>query len=156
MKSVFWIAVVVTLSACADNQPDARQIAEAQAKSWIGPTAQWKLDPALNPSDVQQMRDRAYGYCFGEKPSDKNCLRDQDHSLFEYTNAFRLVRVFRAEPEPANPYALAHKQDRAAFERVHDYCRSVYRDQGSRDARGLGPCMFAGLGGDFFGVVPVR
>ena len=146
------VALTVVLGAC---QSDARQIADAQAKSSFGPTAKWRLDQALSRSEFQDMRDRAYRYCLGEKASDKNCLNEQDHSLFAYANTFRLVRIFRSEVEPSDPFAVAHKQDHAAFERIHRYCRSIYDDQGSRDARGLGPCMSAGVGGDFFGVVLV-
>ena len=155
MKVTSLIALALVLGACGNRQSDAEQIANLQAKSALGPTAGWKLDPALPQTKVQDMRDRAYRYCLNERASDQNCLGEQDHSLFAYANSFRLVRIFRSESEPTFPFAIAHKQDPAAFERVHQYCRSVYEDQGSSDARGLGPCMSAGIGADFFGVVPV-
>jgi hypothetical protein len=147
--------VSFVLSACGNGHSAGQQIADAQAKSFYGATAHWKLDPALARSEVQEMRDRAYGYCLREKPSEKDCFNEQDHSLFDYTNAFGLVRIFHSEAEPTFPYAVGHKQSRAAFERVRRYCRSVYEDAGSRDARSLGPCVSAGVGADFFGVVPV-
>lgn len=155
MKWWSLIAVAVLFSGCGSPPPDARHLADLQAKSSLGPTAGWKLDPALQQATVQQMRDRAYLYCLNERKTDQPCLIDQDHSLFEYANSFRLVRMFRSEDEPTFPYAVAHKQNPAAFDRIHRYCRSIYQGQGSRDARALGPCMSAGVGADFFGVVPV-
>ena len=155
MKATGLITMALVLSACGHRQSDAEQIANLQAKSAIGPTSEWKLDPALPQSDVKEMRDRAYRYCLSNKPSDQSCLGEQDHSLFQYSNSFRLVRVFRSEAKPTFPYAVAHKEDPAAFERVHQYCRSVYEGQGAGDARALGPCMSAGVGADFFGVIPV-
>ena len=101
------------------------------------------------------MRDQAYRYCLSEKVSDQNCLGDQDVSLFGYANSFRVIRLFRQESKPTLPFAIGHMQDPTAFERVNRYCQSIYEDHGSRDARSLGPCMSAGVGADFFGVVPV-
>ena len=155
MRWSILVPVTVVLSGCANTQSDARQIADAQAKSFYGQTAKWELDSALPQSTIQAMRDRAYRYCFDEKASAEGCLDEQDHSLFQYANSFRLVRTFRSEAEPTFPFAAAHKQDPAAFERVHLYCRSIYQDQGARDARALGPCMSAGVGADFFSVIPV-
>lgn len=155
MRATSLIALALVLSACGSRQTDAEQIANLQAKSAIGPTAKWQLDPALPQSQVQDMRDRAYRFCLNEKPADKRCLGEQDHSLFQYSNSFRLVRIFRSESKPTFPYAIAHKDDPAAFEHILQYCRSVYEDQGSSDARALGPCMSAGFGADFFGIVPV-
>ena len=155
MKATSLIAFALVLSACGNRQSGAEQITNLQAKSALGPTAEWKLDPSLPQAKVQEMRNHAYRYCLSEKPSDQSCLGEQDHSLFEYSNSFRLVRIFRSEEKPTFPYAVAHKEDPAAFERVHQYCRSAYEDQGSRDARALGPCMSAGTGADFFGVIPV-
>ena len=155
MKWCSLVAVAVLLSACGNRQSDAGYVADLQAKSPLGPIAGWKLDPALQQIKVQQMRDRAYRYCLTEQASDQDCLEEQDHSLFEYANSFRLVRIFRSESLPTLPFAVAHKQDPAAFERIHRYCRSLYEEQGSRDARALGPGMSAGVGADFFGVVPV-
>jgi hypothetical protein len=155
MKWSSLVALTVVLSACGTGQPDAQPIADAQAKSNYGSTANWNLDPALTHATVQGMRDRAYAYCLSDKVSDRNCFTEQDHSLFDYANTFRIVRTFRAEAVPTFEYAVAHKQDPNAFERVHRYCWSVYKDQRSRDARGLGPCMSAGVGADFFAVVPV-
>ena len=153
-KSLF--AVTVALSACGADQSDARQIADAQSKSGIGSTAEWKLDPALPLSKVQVMRDRAYRYCFSEKVSDTSCLAEQDHSIFAYANSFRLVRIFRRKEIPTFEFAVAHKQNPAEFERVNRYCIAIYEDQRSADARSLGPCMSAGVGADFFGVLPVK
>ena len=101
------------------------------------------------------MRDRAYDYCSTEKASDNSCADAQDESLFQYANTFRLIGIFRSEPDPTFAFAIGHKQDPAALDRIHRYCRSIYEDHGSRDARVLGPCMSAGVGADFFGVVGV-
>lgn len=147
--------VGLVLTACGNGQPDAQRIADAQTRSFLGRTDQWKLDTALDRPRVQQMRDRSYSYCLSKRPSDEDCFNLQDHSLFEYANAFALVRIYRSEKNPAFPYARAHKETPAAFEQVYRYCRSVYDDAGARDARSLGPCMSAGVGADFFGVVPV-
>jgi hypothetical protein len=101
------------------------------------------------------MRDRAYTFCLSKKPADKDCLNEQDWSLFEYANAFWLVREFRSETDPTSPFARGYQLNPSAFDRPRRYCLSVYEDAGSRDARSLGPCMAAATGGDFFGVVPV-
>ena len=115
MKWCSLVAVAVLLSACGNRQSDAGYVADLQAKSPLGPIAGWKLDPALQQIKVQQMRDRAYRYCLTEQASDQDCLEEQDHSLFEYANSFRLVRIFRSESLPTLPFAVAHKQDPAAF-----------------------------------------
>ncbi|WP_221234846.1 hypothetical protein [Sphingomonas aerophila] len=101
------------------------------------------------------MRDRAYIFCRQNKELNKECEAQQDYSIFEYANAFRVVRLFRSERSPSFPFAMAHQRDLTAFQRVRDYCQATYQDQGSDDARGLGPCMAAGTGADFFGVLPV-
>ncbi|HEU0311302.1 MAG TPA: hypothetical protein VFR36_08810 [Sphingomicrobium sp.] len=155
MKWTSLFALALFVAGCGGRQQDAEQITDLQSKSWIGPTAKWPLDPALSQSKVQEMRDRAYSYCLTEKPSDQDCLREQDDSLFQYASSFGLIRIFRAENEPTFPFAAGHQLDPSAFERVHRYCRSIYVDQGSRDARSLGPCMSAGIGADYFGIVPV-
>lgn len=54
-----------------------------------------------------------------------------------------------------NRFAAGHALRPNAFNEVRDYCWSVYVDNGSADARMLGPCLLDGVGGDFFGVVPV-
>ena len=151
MRRLFPIVAALLVASCGEG----REIADLQAKSVLGATAAWKLDPALPSSEVQEMRDRAYRYCLTVKGSDQRCFAEQDHSLFEYANSFRMVRIFRSEAKPTFPFAIAHKRDTAAFGRAESYCRSVYEDQGSRDARGLGPCMSAAVGADFFGVMPV-
>jgi len=155
MKATCLIIMAIVLGSCGNPQFDGEQITNLQAKSVLGPTADWQLDPALTQSKIQQMRNRAYHYCLSEKSSDQSCLGDQDHSLFQYANSFRLVRTFRSEAKPTFPYAVAHKEDPAAFNRVLQYCRSAYEDQGSNDARALGPCMSAGIGADYFGLIPV-
>ena len=155
MRQLLLIVAPLVLASCGPDQSQLREIADLQAKSFLGATGSWKLDPALSSSKVQEMRDRAYRYCLSEKASDQGCLAAQDHSLFEYANSFRVVRIFRSEDKPTFPFAVAHKRDPAAFGRAETYCRSVYEDQGSRDARSLGPCMSAVVGADFFGVVPV-
>lgn len=154
MRRSLLIFAPFIVASCGANQVDDRQIADLQARSSLGATATWKLDAALPSSKVREMRDRAYRYCLTEKASDQSCFAEQDHSLFEYANSYRLVRIFRSEDKPTFPFAVAHKRDAAAFDRAESYCRSVYEDQGSRDARGLGPCMSAVVGADFFGVVP--
>lgn len=146
------LSFAVAVAACGKSGPN---FASLQARSPLGPTSEWKLDPALRLADVQEMRNRAYGYCLSKKPSDQLCTAEEDHSLFEYANSFRTVRLFRSEDKPTFPFAVAHKQDASAFERARRYCNSVYEDQGSRDARSLGPCMSAAIGADFFGFVPV-
>ncbi len=154
MKANRLTAVVLALSACG-SQFDAKQVADLQAKSALGPTNQWDLEPELPLVKVQAMRDRAYQFCLSEKASDEECVKEQDHSLFQYANTFRLVRIFRSEENPTYPYAVAHKNDPSAFERIQRYCLSLYEDQGARDARALGPCMSAAVGADFFRIVPV-
>jgi hypothetical protein len=155
MKQLFLIVAPFLVASCGPHRGEGREIADLQAKSLLGATAAWKLDPALPSTKVQEMRDRAYRYCLIEKASNQRCFAEQDHSLFEYANSFRVVRIFRSEDKPTFPFAVAHKRDPAAFRRAESYCRSVYEDQGSRDVRGLGPCMSAVVGADFFGVVPV-
>ncbi len=155
MKATSLVTLALVLSACGDRLLDGKQITELQAKSALGPTAEWPLDTALPQSEVQEMRDHAYRFCLSNKASDQGCLNEQDHSLFQYANSFRLVRLFRSEAKPTFPYAIAHKNNPAAFQRVLRYCRSAYEDQGSGDTRVLGPCMSAGMGSDFFGVIPV-
>lgn len=155
MKWFSWMAVLCAITSCGPDRRDGSQLASLQAKSKLGVTTAWKLDPALSTSIIQGMRDRAYQFCSAEKPSDKSCPSEQDYSLFEYSNAFRLVRLFRSADGPSDPFAIGHKLDPAAFERAKRYCYSIYEDDGSRDARGLGPCMSAAVGADFFGIVPV-
>jgi len=147
--------VMALLNACADRNSDARRIADDQAKSAIGPVAAWKLDPALAQPTLQAMRNRAYAYCMARSKADTTCLNEQDHSLFEYANAFRLVRIFRSDPKPKFRFAVAHKRDPTLIQKISAYCRSAYEDAGARDARSLGPCMSAGVGGDFFSATTV-
>jgi len=155
MKSLGVIVATFALSGCSVEQPNANQLAKAQASSRLGPTGIWKLDPVLSAATIQQMRDRAYVFCRSNKGSGKECEAQQDWSIFEYANAFRVVRLFRSERSPSFPFAMAHQRDSAAFQRVRNYCETTYQDQGSDDARGLGPCMAAGTGADFFGVLPI-
>ena len=158
LKGMRWrglLFVIAVLGGCGEAQLNPRDIAEAQVKSVLGPTASWKLDEAISRSEIQKMRDRAYQFCIHEMSSETSCLNDQDHSLFEYARSFALVRIFREEANPEFPYAKAHKADPAAFQRINKYCRSVYESHKSGDARMLGPCMAARVGGDFFNVIPV-
>ncbi len=155
MRTISVLIFALALIACSQSAPEAKRIAEVQAKSFIGPTEGWPLGPSLSLKQVQGMRYRAYSYCFDKKPTNETCFGQQDESLFGYANSFRLVRIFRSEPDPTFAYAVAHKNDPAAFERVRTYCYSVYDDQGSRDARSLGPCMAAGLGADYFHILAV-
>ncbi len=120
------------MSACGNQQPDARQIAVAQARSFLGATGDWKLDPSLAEADVQKIRDRAYGFCLARSPADKNCLNEQDHSIFMYASAFAMIRMFRSEPKPTVAYAVALKERPDLFEQVRRYCRSVYEDAGRK------------------------
>lgn len=152
-RSIFVWALV--LSGCGSDSNDGRDFTQAQNKSWIGPTSAWNLDAALPRAEISDMRNRAYGYCADVKGTDEDCLREQDHSLLAYANAFRLVRIFRSEAKPTFPFAVAHKRDPAAFARIRRHCRSIYEDQGRGDARSLGPCMSAGTGADFFDVLSV-
>ena len=155
MRRLSILVVAAALAACGDGQTDAQVIAGLQAKSALGPTSEWRLDPALALSVVQGMRDRAYRFCLSKKSSDEECTGEQDQSLFAYANSFRLVRGFRSEVEPVFPYARAHKDDPSAFGRALNYCGSIYVDQRSEDARSLGPCMSGAVGADYFGVIPV-
>ena len=155
MRCPLLIVALFVAASCGADPDEGRHIAGLQAKSFLGTTAAWDLDPALRPSEVQEMRDRAYRYCLTEKPSDQACFAQQDQSLFEFANSYRVVRIFRSENKSTFPFALAHKEHPAAFGRAESYCRSVYEDQGSRDARSLGPCMAAAVGADYFGVIPV-
>ena len=154
MRREIVLLTLLTLT-CGNGNAQAPQYRTLQAESFFGPTGDWKLDASLKLEDVQLMRDRAYRYCFSEKPADADCVKQQDNSLFEYARSFAVVRMFRSEPQPTFPFASAHKDNPAAFSQIHDYCRAVYRDAGARDARSLGPCMAAGLGADFFSIVPV-
>jgi hypothetical protein len=155
MRTVGIIVATFALTGCSAEQSNADQLLKAQASSRLGPTSGWKLDPVLSAATIQQMRDRAYLFCQNNKGSAKGCEAQQDWSIFEYANAFRLVRLFRSEQSPRFPFAMAHQRDLTAFQRVRNYCQATYQDQGSDDARGLGPCMAAGTGADFFGVLPI-
>lgn len=155
MERPLVLVAAVIIGACSASNPSQRQFAEEQAKSQIGATSGWQLDPAVSRVELQGMRDRAYGYCQKEKPSDSACFVEQDISLFEYARSFAMVRIYRSERNPTFPYARGHKANPAAFERVKSYCQSIYEDHGSADARFLGACMMDGLGGDFFGIVAV-
>jgi hypothetical protein len=155
MKWIIVALAAAAIGACSAGLPSGQQIAEAQAKSKVGPTSEWKVDPSVSRAELQDMRDRAYGYCYQEKASDEKCLVEQDLSLFEYARSFALIRIFHSERYPTFPYARGHQADPAAFERIRTYCRSIYEDHGRADARLLGPCMLDGLGGDFFGVASV-
>lgn len=101
------------------------------------------------------MRDRAYHFCRDIKNDDRICYVDQNRSIFGYSNSFSLVQMFREEKPPIEGFVAAHQRNKEAFQRIRNYCEGVYRDQGSADARGLGPCMAAGMGSDYFGIVPV-
>jgi len=155
MKSTKLLAVCVALTGCGEMAPSAQEVASAEAKSMMGPLSKWKLDSAIKATTLQQMRDRAYVFCLTKKASDKNCPTEQDWSLLTYANAFSLVRQFRSEANPTFPFAEGHKLNPSAFELARRYCLSVYADAGSGDARSLGPCMSAAVGGDYFGIVPV-
>jgi hypothetical protein len=155
MRNLGVIVAAFALAGCSADQLNADQFAKAQASSRLGPTSAWKLDPVLSAPTIQRIRDRAYAFCEQIKGSGKGCEAQQDWSIFEYANAFRVVRMFRSERSPSFPFAIAHQQDFTAFQRVRDYCQATYQDQGSDDARGLGPCMAAGTGADFFGILPV-
>jgi len=148
------VLIALLLGGCHSRQADVSRIAEAQRNSLYGPTDQWKLDPAVPRAQIQEIRDRGYAYCLTKKPTDKDCANQQDHSVFMYASAFAMVRMFRSEAKPTFPYAIGHKQGPETFDLVRRYCMSVYDDAGSNDARALGPCMSAGVGADFFGVVP--
>jgi len=155
MRCGCFFAVFFALIGCGKGAPSAHEIASAEAKSTLGPIAKWKLDPGVNRTALQQMRDRAYVFCLTKKASDKNCTGEQDWSLFTYANAFYMVRQFRSESNPTFPFAKGHSSNPSAFELPRRYCMSVYVDAGSQDARSLGPCMSAATGGDYFGIVPV-
>ncbi|MFN3943873.1 MAG: hypothetical protein ACK4K7_02940 [Allosphingosinicella sp.] len=145
-------AVAFFCSPALAQDPEIRTL---QVQSYFGATDDWPLDPSTSLIDIQRMRDSAYGFCLVEKGGSPDCLYEQDHSLFEYVRSFGLVRIFRGQSSPTFAFAAAHKSDPSAFDLVRSYCESIYIDHGSRDARILGPCMMAGLGGDFFGIVPV-
>ena len=149
------LLICFLLNACGNGHDEARRIADLQAKSDLGSTSQWPLDPALAPAQIQEMRDRAYIHCLSKRPSDRACFFEQDKSLVAYANAFRMIRALRSDEKPARPFEEAHLRDVTAFDRVHRYCLSVYEDAGARDARSLGPCMSASFGADFFGIIPV-
>ena len=101
------VLVCLVLGGCGNGQADGSRIVEAQAKSLYGPTAQWKLDPAVSQAQVQEIRNRGYTYCLAKKPTDTNCANQQDHSVFMYASAFGMVRIFRSEAKPTFPYAMA-------------------------------------------------
>lgn len=152
MKGLAMILLLV--AACSAEGVDAPRVRDAQARSPLGSLEKWDLDTALLSADLQGMRDRAYIFC-AKKPRSAVCEEEQDLSLFAYANSFRLVRLFRSEPNPSFSFAKAHKAEPEAFHRVKHYCETVYQDQGATDARSLGPCMSAGVGSDFFGLAPV-
>lgn len=155
MRWTGFVAASLALIGCAKGPPSTKQVASAEAKSAIGPISKWKLDPAVNRTVLQQMRDRAYEFCLAEKAAGSDCVKDQDWSLFTYANGFAVYRQFRSEADPKFPFAVGYKGNPSAFEWPQRYCLSVYVDAGSRDARSLGPCMSAATGGDYFGIVPV-
>lgn len=155
MRSSCLTIAILLLFGCNAEQPEFNQFSKAQSASGFGATNTWHIDPALNIVSIQKMRDRAYHFCHDRKNDDRICYADQDQSIFGYTNAFSLVRMFREEKTPIEGFAAAHQRNKETFQRILHYCEGVYRDQGSADARGLGPCMAAGMGSDYFGIVPV-
>lgn len=156
MKGALLIFALIALVACDDEARDRQSLRDAQARSPFGPMQHWNLDAAVPFVEVQAIRDSAYAFCQLKRQSaNAACEREQDRSLFAYANSFRLVRIFRSEANPTLPFAKAHKNDPAAFQRVTRYCEAMYRDQGGSDARSLGPCMSAGVGGDFFDLIAV-
>ncbi|MHA3841354.1 hypothetical protein ACX0GZ_09055 [Sphingomonas aestuarii] len=156
MKGALLIFALIALVACDDEARNRQSLRDAQARSPFGPVQRWNLDAAVPAAEVQAIRDRAYAFCQRKlQGANADCEREQDLSLFAYANSFRLMRIFRIEANPTFPFAEAHKNDPAAFQRVTRYCEAVYHDQGGSDARSLGPCMSAGVGGDFFGLIDV-
>lgn len=156
MKGALLIFAFVAVVACDDEIRDRQSLWDAQETSSFGPVHQWNLDAAVPADKVQAIRDRAYAFCQRkDQGASAACEREQDLSLSAYANSFRSVRIFRSEANPTFPFAKAHKEDPAAFQRRRRYCEAVYRDQGESDARSLGPCMSAGVGGDFFGLIAV-
>ncbi len=156
MKGAVLIFALIALAACDDEAHDRLSLRDAQAKSTFGPVQRWHLDAAVPAAKVTAIRDFAYAFCQRKhQGANAACEREQDLSIFAYANSFRMVRIFRSAQNPTFPFAKAHKDDPAAFQRVMRYCEAVYRDQGGSDARSLGPCMSAGIGGDFFGLIAV-
>lgn len=156
MKTIWLTLVAIALSGCGAERLNADNLALAQARSKMGPTSKWKIDPALSSEMVQKMRDNAYRFCRTKQLPLSQCEPEQDWSLFHYTRAFGLITIYQSEPSPTSPFAQAHKKNDKAFGLIRDYCERVYREQGSGDARGLGPCMAAGMGMDFFGIILVQ
>ena len=150
--------VLLTLAICACSPPvqvSEKQIRAAQAKSVLGQTDTWIRVKQLPPDTVQKMRDRAYRFCFAERPNDDQCLIDQDASIFAVLESIRLVPILQSEKSAEFPYARAYQTNPNAFSQVWNYCWRSYSDNGRNDARLLGPCVMAGVGGDFHGIVPV-
>ncbi|WP_314372478.1 hypothetical protein [Sphingomonas paucimobilis] len=155
MRSCCLAIAILLLVGCDAEKPEFNQFSKAQSASGFGSTNTWHIDPALNSVNIQKMRDRAYYFCHDRKNDDRTCYVDQDQSIFGYINAFNLVRTFRGEKPPIEGFVAAHQRNRKSFQRIRNYCEGVYKDQGSADARSLGPCMAAGMGSDYFSIVPV-
>ncbi|MGH6616917.1 hypothetical protein [Sphingomonas sp.] len=155
VKLILTMLVVLFAASCGGKKNSASESALLQRSSPFGETKGWDMSPPLSLKEVQGMRDRAYQFCSDRKSKDNKCLKEQDASLNFYVKSFSIRRILLENTSDSAPFATAIRRNPAALDQVHRYCRSVYVDHGAGDARELGPCMAAGLGADFFGVLPV-
>ena len=150
----FQCLVILGLCGCSNEpQPTLKQVRASQAKSDYG-TA-WAFSSAPWAKNMQSMRDRAYLFCMDRYPNDDKCLKEQDWSLIYAHHAETTAKDFIEHPDPRDPRATGLASMPSMLNDARSYCFRVYRDAGSSDARMLGPCMQALVGGDYFGVIPV-
>lgn len=165
MKNLFsgaltLIPVALLAVACAPQEHTesngTAQIASAQIAGGRLPISEWRLDESLPVTEVQGMRDRAYAFCLRARPSDDACFDRQDESLIMASHAIGIWRSYRDDEGELSRYAQAYRSaPPGTFEDIRAHCWSIYTDNGSADARMLGPCMLNAVGGDYFGVLPV-
>ena len=144
---------------CANCTPsvhaDPSAIADAQARSMAGAVAGWERPQGLTLSVMQAARDRAYAFCMEIRPGDMGCLNEEDKSLIYFSHAVTIWQLWQRDHSSTDSYAAAYRRNPGGFRKARRYCYSVYADNGSRDARMLGPCMLNAVGGDFFGIIPI-
>lgn len=57
---------------------------------------------------------------------------------------------------PIEWFVADHQRNKEVFQRIRNYYEGVCRDQGgAADTCGLGRWMMAGMGSDYFSIVPV-
>ena len=167
MKNAALTAIISMglIAACA-SQPISQDfpIAEAQAQSFFG------QDLSLDASDDEanrrlgKQRNEAYVFCFEKLENEaerSSCFDWQDQSLITAHNVENYVADLRSKELKIDQFEFG--PETAEFQIYHnpklwddarEYCYSIYRASGSKDARALGPCLSSAIGWDFFGTRP--